>query len=297
MKTIDPAEIAVPELHGYLLSAVAPRPIAFVSTIDAAGNVNLSPFSYFNVFSINPPIMVFSPSRRGRDNTTKHTYENLLEVPEAVINTVNYSIVEQMSLSSTEYERGVNEFEKSGLTQVSSVKVKPPRVGESPVAFECVIDDIVPLGDQGGAGTLMISRVVLVHIQEQYLGNDGKLETTKLDLVGRMGGNWYTRAYGASLFEIPKPLRAIGMGVDRLPEAVRLSPVLTGNNLGRLGNTERLPDSKAIEARRQASDVISILGNKDLDSSERTERLHRLAQACLERGAVEEALEILLIEA
>ena len=202
---IDPANLPTAELHSYLLAAVAPRPIAFASTIDEKGNVNLSPFSFFNVFSANPPVMIFSPARRGRDNTTKHTYENLLKVPETVINIVNHAMVEQMSLASTEYAKGVNEFAKAGFTQIDSDKVKPPRVGEAPVAFECMVDDIIELGQEGGAGNLMISRVVMLHIQDEYLGANGKLDTTKLDLVGRMGGSWYCRASGDALFEIPKP--------------------------------------------------------------------------------------------
>ena len=240
IKTIDPSSIPQPELHAYLLSAVAPRPICFASTIDAAGNVNLSPFSFFNVFSSNPPIMIFSPARSGRDNSLKHSHQNVKEVPEVVINIVNYPIVEQMSLSSTAYEKGVNEFTKAGLTQVPSEKVKPPRVGEAPVAFECSVTEIIELADTPGAGNLILAKVELIHINEAYL-TDGQLDTKKLDLVGRMGGSWYTRSSGDALFEIPKPTRTKGIGVDMLPESIRNSNVLTGNNLGRLGNVSELP--------------------------------------------------------
>ena len=289
-RTIDPTTLPVPELHGYLLAAVAPRPIAFASTVDAEGRVNLSPFSFFNVFSANPPVMIFSPARRSRDNTTKHTYENILQVPEAVINIVNYPIVEQMSLASTEYARGVNEFEKAGLTQVPSDKVKPPRVGEAPVAFECVVDDVITLGDQGGAGNLILSRVVMLHVQEAYFDANGKLNTTKLDLVGRMGGSWYTRASGEALFEIPKPLRTQGIGVDQLPASIRNSTILTGNDLGRLGNVERLPDAAYMAALKVYPEVQTLLNDPDPE-----EALHRMAQQVLCNGHTQRALALLLL--
>ncbi|WP_424002627.1 flavin reductase family protein [Maribacter sp. IgM3_T14_3] len=288
INSIDPNSISQQELHGYLLSAVAPRPICFASTIDKDGNVNLSPFSYFNLFSINPPIMIFSPSRRGRDNTTKHTLENVLEVKETVINIVNYDMVEQMSLSSTEYGDGVNEFVKAGLTEVPSDKVKPPRVGEAPVAFECVVDQVIALGDGPGAGNLVLAKVVQIHVKKAFLDADGNLDTPKLDLVARMGGNWYCRANGDALFEIPKPIRTQGIGVDMLPEAVRNSSVLTGNNLGRLGNLEELPTKEAIEKIAEHAEVKSIInGNED------NTELHKLAQQWLVDGRTEDALALL----
>jgi flavin reductase (DIM6/NTAB) family NADH-FMN oxidoreductase RutF len=288
INSIDPNSISQQELHGYLLSAVAPRPICFASTIDKDGNVNLSPFSYFNLFSVNPPIMIFSPSRRGRDNTTKHTLENVLDVKETVINIVNYDMVEQMSLSSTEYGDGVNEFVKAGFTQVPSDKVKPPRVGEAPVAFECVVDQVIALGDGPGAGNLVLAKVVQIHVKKAFLDAEGKLDTPKLDLVARMGGNWYCRANGDALFEIPKPIRTQGIGVDMLPEAVRNSSVLTGNNLGRLGNLEELPSRVAIAKIAEHAEVKSIL-NGDEDITE----LHRLAQKWLAEGKTEDALALL----
>ena len=288
IRTIDPTTISQQELHGYLLSAVAPRPICFASTIDKDGNVNLSPFSYFNLFSVNPPIMVFSPSRRGRDNTTKHTLDNVLEVKETVINIVNYDMVEQMSLSSTEYEHGVNEFEKAGFTQVPSDKVKPPRVGEAPVAFECVVEQVISLGDEGGAGNLVLAKVVKIHINETFLDAEGKLDTPKLDLVARMGGNWYCRANGDALFEIPKPIRTKGIGVDMLPEAVRDSPVLTGNNLGRLGNLEELPSKEAIDRIAEHPEVKTILGVTNTVTEK-----HKLAQKWINEGKTEDALALL----
>lgn len=288
INTIDPANISQQELHGYLLSAVAPRPICFASTVDKEGNVNLSPFSYFNLFSVNPPIMIFSPSRRGRDNTTKHTLENVLEVKETVINIVNYDMVEQMSLSSTEYGDGVNEFVKAGLTQVPSDKVAPPRVGEAPVAFECVVDQVIALGDGPGAGNLVLAKVVQIHVKKAFLDAEGKLDTPKLDLVARMGGNWYCRANGDALFEIPKPIRTKGIGVDMLPEAVRNSTVLTGNNLGRLGNLEQLPTKEAIAIIAENAEVKSIL-----NSGENSTALHKLAQQWLAEDKTEDALALL----
>ena len=204
IKSIDPAKLETKEIHKILLSSVAPRPIAFASTIDSKGNVNLSPFSYFNVFSSNPPILIFSPSRRVRDNTTKHTLENAKETKEVVINIVNHSIVEQMSKSSREYDKGVNEFIETGLTQVESLKVKPPRVLESPISFECTVDNIVSLGESGGAGQLVIAKVVQIHINKDYLDSQGNIDSEKLDLVARMGGDWYTRVNKESMFKIPK---------------------------------------------------------------------------------------------
>jgi|TARA_B110000285_G_scaffold90397_2_gene103659 flavin reductase (DIM6/NTAB) family NADH-FMN oxidoreductase RutF len=205
VKSLDPVQLDTKEVHKILLSSVAPRPIALASTIDSKGNVNLSPFSYFNVFSSNPPILIFSPSRRVRDNTTKHTLENAIETKEVVINVVNYSIVEQMSQSSREYDRGVNEFVETGLTEVPSLKVKPPRVLESPISFECKVDNIVSLGESGGAGQLIIAKVIQIHINRDYLDAEGNIDSEKLDLVARMGGDWYTKANKESMFKIPKP--------------------------------------------------------------------------------------------
>ena len=205
VKSLDPLQLDTKEVHKILLSSVAPRPIAFASTVDLKGNVNLSPFSYFNVFSSNPPILIFSPSRRVRDNTTKHTLENAIETKEVVINVVNYSIVEQMSQSSREYDRGVNEFVETGLTEVPSLKVKPPRVLESPISFECTVDNIVSLGESGGAGQLIIAKVIQIHINKDYLDTEGNIDSEKLELVARMGGDWYTKANKESMFKIPKP--------------------------------------------------------------------------------------------
>ena len=205
IKSIDPISLQTKELHKILLSSIAPRPIAFASTVDSIGNVNLSPFSYFNVFSSNPPILIFSPSRRVRDNTTKHTLENAMETKEVVINVVNFPIVEQMSKYSIEYEKGFNEFIETGLTQVKSLLVKPPRVLESPISFECRVQEIISLGESGGAGQLIIAKVVQIHIDKKFLDKNGDIDSEKLDLVARMGGDWYTRSTKESMFKIPKP--------------------------------------------------------------------------------------------
>lgn len=284
MLSIDPKEISTPQLHGYLLGAVAPRPICFASTVDAEGNVNLSPYSFFNVFSANPPIMIFSPARRVRDNTTKHTLENVLETKEVVINIVSHAMVQQMSLSSTEYDKGINEFTKAGFTEIPSEKVKPPRVAEAPVQFECKVKDVIALGSEGGAGNLVIAEVVQLHVDESILDADGKIDPVKIDTVSRLGGNWYSRAK-AGLFEVEKPLRTLGIGVDALPEAIRLSRVLTGNDLGKLGNLEKLPSESEWMAFRSSSEWNSAL-EKD--------EVHQKAQALIASGRPEEALLWLL---
>ncbi|WP_292008478.1 flavin reductase family protein [Chryseobacterium sp.] len=243
MKTLIPSEISPVQLQTVMQTAISPRPIALASTIDKDGNYNLSPFSFFNMFSTVPPVIVFSPSRRVRNGTTKHTLENILEIPEVVIGTVNYSIVQQTSLSSTEYDNGVNEFIKSGLTMKDADLVKPKLIEECPVNFECEVLETKSLGDQGGAGTLVICEVKKIHIREEYLNEDGILDQTKLDMVARLGGNWYSRNNTNSLFEVPKPLVTKGIGFDLLPEAIRYSKIFTGNDLGMLANVEILPGS------------------------------------------------------
>ena len=288
MLSFEPKELSTGKLHGYLLDAVAPRPIAFASTIDANNNPNLSPFSFFNVFSSNPPIMIFSPARRVRNNTTKHTLDNVENMKEVVINIVNYDIVHQMSLSSTEYPEGVNEFEKSGLTMLPSDLVKPFRVAESPVQFECKVNDIIRLGTEGGAGNLVICEVVKIHISEEVLDTDEKINQEKLDLVARAGGNYYSRAK-AGFFEIPKPISTLGIGVDALPENVKNSMILTGNDLGMLGNVEKLPNDKEVDA------FINNIADRYPDIKTITHReKHKLAQNYLSYGDVDSALKLLL---
>ncbi|OIQ20264.1 flavin reductase family protein [Lacinutrix sp. MedPE-SW] len=283
MTSFEPKDLTTAKLHGYLLSAVAPRPIAFASTIDANGNANLSPFSFFNVFSANPPIMIFSPARRVRDNTTKHTLENAEATKEVVINVVNYNIVQQMSLSSTEYGKGINEFDKAGLTMLKSDIVKPFRVAESPVQFECKVNEIVKLGTEGGAGNLIICEVVKLHINDAVLNEKGSIDQEKLDLVSRAGGSYYSRAK-SGFFEIPKPLTTLGIGVDMLPTAIKSSKILTGNDLGLLANVEALPSQESIEAFVKEHDITSIT----------EEEKHKKAQNLLSYGDVEKAWKVLL---
>jgi flavin reductase (DIM6/NTAB) family NADH-FMN oxidoreductase RutF len=294
MKTIQPKDLSTPELQALLQGAVAPRPIAFVSSINGAGAVNLSPFSFFNLFSANPPILVFSPSRRVRDKSTKHTLENVLEVPEVVIHVVGHSLVEQMSLASTEYGKGVNEFVKAGLTEVPSNLVSPPRVKEAPLAFECHVNQVISLGEEGGAGNLVICEVLQIHLDERILDASGAIAPLKLDPVARLGGNWYTKITSESLFQIPKPLTTLGIGVDQIPEEIRLSSVLTGNNLGRLGNVEQLPDSEEVAAFGQTPEVLELKKRFQRDPESWIDHLHRWAQQELESGEVELAWKILL---
>ena len=241
MKTISPADLNNFELQTLLQTAIAPRPIALASTVDKDGNVNLSPFSFFNMFSSNPPVVIFSPARRVRDNTTKHTLENVLEVPEVVIGIVNYKIVQQISLSSTEYGKEVNEFVKAGLTMKDADIVQPKLIEECPVNLECKVVEVKHLGTEGGAGNLVICEVIKIHVREEYLNEQGTLDQKKLDLVARLGGNWYSRNNADNLFEVPKPLVTKGIGFDRLPDSIKLSTIFTGNDLGMLANTEELP--------------------------------------------------------
>ncbi|NOT77098.1 MAG: flavin reductase family protein [Cyclobacteriaceae bacterium] len=290
MLTINPKDIPFTRFHGYLQGAVVPRPIAFASTIDREGGVNLSPFSFFNVFSSNPPILVFSPSRRGRDNTVKHTLENLREIPEVVINIVNYAMVEQASLTSCEFPKGVNEFMKAGLTEVSSGIVRPPRVGESPVAMECKVNQIIELGTGGGAGNLVVCEIVLMHIKEEILDEVGRIDQFKIDAVARMGGDYYLRAQRDAIFEVAKPNQNIGLGFDQLPERIRKSPVLTGNDLGKLANEEKLPDANAIAEWAKLPEVASAVKGGE-------KSVHELAKKYLSAGKVVDAWKTLLASA
>lgn len=258
MKTIDPKDLSTVELQGYLQGSVGPRPIALASTVDADGNPNVSPFSFFNLFSSNPPILIFSPARRVRNNTAKHTLFNVQATRQVVINVVNHAMVQQTSLSSTEYADGINEFEKAGFTMLPSDVVRPYRVAESPVQFECVVNEVIGLGDQGGAGNLVICEVVKIHVDERILNEKGAIDQHKIDLVSRMGGNWYSRA-NMGLFEVEKPLATLGIGVDAIPEHVKQSGVFSGNDLGMLGNVEELPTKEAVEAFVNSDSVIKEL--------------------------------------
>ncbi|WP_199120396.1 flavin reductase family protein [Pedobacter sp. ASV28] len=295
MLTLNCSDLSPMQLQNYLQYAIAPRPICLASTIDAKGNVNLSPFSFFNLFSTNPPICIFSPARRVRDNTTKHTLENVQEVRECVVNIVNYAMVQQTSLSSTEYDKGVNEFEKAGFTMEASHLVKPPRVAEAPVQLECIVNQIIPLGDQHGAGNLILAEIKLIHIKEEILDADGKIDQAKIDLVARLGGNWYSRVIPESLFTVPKPLTTLGIGVSALPLSVRHSKVLTGNDLGLLGNVEQLPSEEEIAGMQWNANVKDILDATIGDETNRERELHQFAKQLIEYGKVTDALKILLL--
>jgi flavin reductase (DIM6/NTAB) family NADH-FMN oxidoreductase RutF len=294
MLTIDPLDVKTAQMHAYMLGAVAPRPIAFASTIDRDGNPNLSPFSFFNIFSANPPIAIFSPARSGRTNTNKNTFDNVKEVEEVVINVVNFDLVHQASLASTEYAKGVNEFAKAGLTPLPSVKVKPFRVKESPVHMECKVRQVIELGDQGGAGNLIICEIVLMHINESVLDENGQINANKIDLVARMGGELYCRASGNALFKVAKPLLARGIGVDAIPDHIRKSKVLTGNNLAQLGNVERIPGPEEVSQFKQSGAISEAYEMYGRDLHKLENHLHHIAKKLLEEEKIVEAWKLLL---
>ncbi|MET3113968.1 flavin reductase (DIM6/NTAB) family NADH-FMN oxidoreductase RutF [Pedobacter sp. CG_S7] len=296
MLTLKTSDLSPAQLQNYLQYAIAPRPICFASTIDKGGNINLSPFSFFNMFSTNPPLVIFSPARRVRDNTTKHSLENVLAVKECVINIVNYAMVQQCSLASTEYAKGVNEFEKSGFTMLASKLVKPPRVAEAPVQMECIVKEVIHLGEHPGAGNLVLAEIKLIHIKEEILDETGKIDQAKIDLVARLGGDWYCRVTAENLFKVAKPLTTLGIGVDALPQGVRNSFVLTGNDLGMLGNIEHLPDPEEIEEIRNDAEVKEVLDATIGDANNRQRELHELAKQFLQQGKVAEALKVVLLE-
>lgn len=283
--TIDPKTLSIPKRHALLQGAVMPRPIALASTIDADGNVNLSPFSFFNMFSSNPPILIFSPSRRGRDNTTKHSYQNVKEVPEVVINIVTYSMVEQISLASCDFPKGTNEFLKSGLTPVPSERVKPPRVKESPVAFECEVKQVIELGTEGAAGNLVICEVILAHVDERVLDAQGNISPFEMDVVARLGQDYYTSVTRESVFVVPKPNEKVGIGVDQIPVVIRNDARLTANDLGRLGNIDQLPSEEEVKQFSLRPDIQWLMTSGEL---------HQKAIHKLHEGDIETAWKMLL---
>jgi flavin reductase (DIM6/NTAB) family NADH-FMN oxidoreductase RutF len=293
MLRLDPKELPVPKVHQYLLGAIGPRPIAFASTIDAEGNHNLAPFSFFNVFSANPPIMIFSPARAGRTNTTKDTYNNVKIVPEVVINVVNYDIVHQMSLASSPYPSGTSEFIKAGFTPLASEKIRPMRVAESPVQFECKVNQVIELGTEGGAGNLVICEVVKIHIKEEVLDGNGMIDQKKIDLVSRMGGNWYCRADEHSMFEIAKPITTCGIGYDQIPVDIRRSHILTGNDLGHLGGIEELPNETDVNEYKLL-ELSEIFVSLEDNPAELEVALHKRAKELLAENKLEEAWMTLL---
>jgi flavin reductase (DIM6/NTAB) family NADH-FMN oxidoreductase RutF len=291
MLKIHPTDIPHQKLHQYLLASIAPRPIAFASTVDGNGNPNLSPFSFFNIFGVNPVTLIFSPSNRGRDGSRKNTLDNLREVPEVVINVVTYDIVNQASLASTEYPAGTDEFIKAGFTKIPSELIRPFRVKESPVQMECRVRQIIETGSGGGAANLVICDILLVHIEEMILGEDGMIDQHKIRLVGRMGKNHYVKAFGDSLFEVEKPLQKLGIGIDSLPEYIRNSRILTGNELGMLGNVEKLPDEDEIRDFRETTEIKEILETMCDAPTELT----TLARAYLTASHAYDALKVLML--
>ena len=290
MITFDPKKLSPVEKQAYLQGAIGPRPIAFASTIDSAGNTNLSPFSFFNLFSSNPPILVFSPARRVRNNTVKHTLTNVEDTKEVVINIVNFDMVQQTSLSSTEYADGVDEFVKAGFTKLESEVVKPYRVAESPVQFECKVNDIIALGSEGGAGNLVICEVVRIHLSKDILDENGVIDQHKIDLVARMGGNWYSRA-NQGMFEVEKPLKTLGIGVDNIPEYIRKKTIFVGNDFGMLGNIEQLPSETEIKTYITENKIV-----KDYLDQKNTEQLDKIAQQLLAENKVLDAWKVLLAQ-
>jgi flavin reductase (DIM6/NTAB) family NADH-FMN oxidoreductase RutF len=288
MLSIEPKDLSPAKLQGYLQTAIAPRPIAFASTLSASGKPNLSPFSFFNVFSSNPPILIFSPARRVRDNTIKHTLINAEATKEVVINVVNFDIVQQASLSSTEYADGVNEFLKSGLTQIPSDIVKPYRVKESPVQFECKVNQIIALGTGGGAGNLIICEVLKIHIDEKILDENGAIDQHKIDLVSRLGNNWYSRS-NIGLFEVPKPIVNFGIGVDAIPSFIKKSTVFNGNDLAMLGNVEALPTQEEVTIFVKENFAVKGVLSADDDL-----KIHQKAKEYLNQNDVLSAWKVLL---
>ncbi len=293
---IIPGTIPTPKLHSYLLGSVGPRPIAFASTIDKEGNPNLSPFSFFNAFGSNPPIMVFSPARRVRDNTTKHTLQNAYDTKEVVINVVSYNMVQQASVASAEYPKEVNEFIKAGFTPIPSVKVKPFRVKESPVQMECKVLEVIECGKEGGAPNLIICEMIYMHINDNILDENGKIDPNKIDLVARMGGNYYCRASGSALFELEQPNTKLGIGVDRIPQNIRLSKILTGNNLGQLASIQQLPSDEEVEKMKDSEEIKDMYERFKNDAESLEDHFHLLAKKLLDESRIADAWKVLLIE-
>lgn len=294
MLSLNPKELTVPQVHQYLLGAVGPRPICFASTIDKNGNSNVAPFSFFNVFSAKPPIAVFSPARSGRTGATKDTYNNIKEIPECVINIVNYSMVHQTSLASSPYPKGTSEFVKAGFTPLASELVKPFRVKESPVQLECKVNQVIELGQEGGAGNLVICEIVMIHVSEEVLDENKLIDQKKIDLVARMGGNWYCRANGDALFEIEKPLTTLGIGFDNIPEYIKSSSILSGNDLGQLGNIEHLPTKEEVIKYKDSGAINEMFELYSSNRHKLEEHLHHMAKRLLDEKKVDEAWKVLL---
>jgi flavin reductase (DIM6/NTAB) family NADH-FMN oxidoreductase RutF len=289
--TLEIAELSIPDRMHFLQSAIAPRPIALASTIDVQGNVNLSPFSFFNIFGTNPATVIFSTVRRGRDGSTKHTYENILEVPEVVINIVDYDMVQQVSLSSCEYPKGINEFDKAGLTAIPSLHIKPPRVAQSKIQLECNVVETKSFGEQGGAGQLIIAEIITMHINESILNDEKKIVQHKLNHVARLGGDWYCNVNSTNLFEVPKPNTNLGIGVDTLPKSIRVSNILTGNHLGQLANVHQIPN---IDVQFTDEKLKNIVQYYSINPAEMEKEIHQYAAELLQNNNIEAAWQVLL---
>jgi flavin reductase (DIM6/NTAB) family NADH-FMN oxidoreductase RutF len=286
LSTLKPVDV-----QNYLQHAIAPRPICFASTIDKDGHVNLSPYSFFNLFSSNPPIVVFSPARRVRDNSTKHTLQNVLEVPEVVINIVDYDMVQQMSLSSCDYDKYTNEFQKAGFTEEKSTLVRPPMVKESKIKLECKVNQVIPLGTEGGAGNLVIAEILMMHIDESVLNADNKIDQTKLDLVARLGANWYARVNANNLFEVPKPNLNLGIGFDALPASIKNSAILSGNDLGMLANVSEMP---FVDPTFHDDTLKNIIQYFSVNPDDMEKELHNYAKKLLQNHQFDAAWQVLL---
>ncbi len=284
-------DLSTADIQNYLQHAIAPRPICFASTINKAGNINLSPFSFFNLFSSNPPIVIFSPARRVRDNTTKHTLQNVLEVPEVVINIVDYDMVQQTSLASCDFAKDINEFEKAGFTMQPATIVKPPMVKESKIKLECKVTEIKPLGTEGGAGNLIIAEVLIMHIDEGILNAEGKIDQTKINHVARLGGDWYCKVDESNLFKVEKPNTQLGIGVDMLPASIKNSTILSGNNLGQLGNVKEIP---FVDPAFTDGKLKNIIQYYSINPDDMESELHRYAKELLDAGKITEAWQVLL---
>lgn len=293
MLTLHLKQLKPADAQNYLQHAIAPRPICFASTIDKAGNVNLSPFSFFNLFSSNPPVVIFSPARRVRDNTTKHTLQNVEEVPQVVINMVDYDMVQQASLASCEFPKGTNEFIKAGFTEEKASLVAPPMVKESKIKLECNVIEVKPLGTEGGAGNLVICEVLCMHIDESILDENNKIDQAKLHLVARLGGDWYCRVDESNLFKVAKPNIQLGIGIDALPESIRNSDVLSGNNLGQLANVHEMP---VVDPSFPDDNLKQIIQYYSINPDEMDNELHRYAKKLLDAGKVNEAWQVLLAD-
>ena len=292
MLTLELKALTTAEKQNWLQHAIGPRPVAFASTIDKEGNVNLSPFSFFNMFSSNPPIVIFSPARRVRNNTTKHTLENVMQVPEVVLNICDYDMLQQVSLTSCEFPKDADEFLKSGFTKEKAIHVQPPMVKEAKVKLECKVNEIKPLGEEGGAGNLVIAEVICMHIDESILTEDGKMiDQRKLHQIARLGGDWYSVVNENNLFKVTKPNVQLGIGVDALPESIRNSNILTGNNVGQLANVHAMP---AINPGFEDDTLKNIIQYYSLDPDEMEKELHLYAKQLLDESKVYEAWQVLL---